>query len=737
MTQPTPRAGRPAGALAPEPGTEVRSSVCPHDCWDTCALRVLVRDGKVLRVAGDPDHPVTRGYLCFKVNHYEERVYSPDRVLYPLKRVGAKGEGRFERISWDEAIALIAGRLKEIVRQYGGEAVLPYSYAGTMGQLMYASMDRRFFNRLGASLLDRTICSSAGGAALEYTYGRKLGPDPEDIPGGARLILVWGLNVVSSNVHQAPILQAARRHGATVVVVDPYNNGTAKLADWYLAPRPGTDTALALALMHVILDEGLQDQAYIDQHTTGFAELRAEAQAWTPERAAAVTGIPAEAIRKLGRMYGSEPRSLVRIGYGMQRHSGGGMAVRALSILPALTGAWRYPGCGFLLSNSGSFRWNGRALTRPDLLPNPRPRTINMIQLGQALTEVDDPPVKALIVYNSNPAGVAPNQNQVIRGLLREDLFIVVHEQLMTDTARYADLVLPATTMLEHMDLYGSYWHLYAMLAEPVIPPLGEAIPNTEFFRRMAAAMGFTEPCFQDSDEELVLQALEGSAVAETVAPGLPGRAQAEAALAALRRERWIKLQWERAPFADGGFGTPSGKIELYSPALARTGLPGAVAYIPAAESPDGSPHRFQRYPLQLITPGAHHFLNTTFSNLPSHMAGERFPPLYLHPQDAAARGLRDGDWARVWNDRGEVWLKVRVGEWSQPGVAVSPSLWWNRFSPGGRNVNALTSDAVADMGGGAVFHTNLVEVAPVTAEQAALLEQEFRERAGSRMLTR
>ncbi|MFO7171796.1 MAG: molybdopterin oxidoreductase family protein [Bacillota bacterium] len=728
------RPQRPASARAPEPGTEVRFSVCPHDCWDTCALQVFLRDGRVVRVAGDPEHPVTRGFVCFKVNHYEERVYSPDRVLYPLKRVGPKGEGRFVRISWDEALDLIASRLKAIVQQYGGEAVLPYSYAGTMGLLGYGSMDRRFFHKLGASLLDRTICSAAGTAALRYTYGERMGPDPEDIPGGARLILVWGLNVVSSNVHQAPILQEARRRGATVVVIDPYNNGTARLADWYLAPRPGTDAALALGMMHVILTEGLQDQEYIDRHTVGFDRLRETVLAWPPERAAAVTGIPGEEIRRLGRMYGEEHRSLIRCGYGMQRHSGGGMAMRALAILPALTGAWRYPGCGLLLSNSGSYRWNYGALERPDLLPEPRPRTVNMNRLGWALTELRDPPVMALFVYNSNPAGVAPNQNRVIQGLLREDLFTVVHEQLMTDTARYADVVLPATTMLEHLDLYWSYWHLYVMLAEPVIPPQGEAVPNTELFRRLAAAMGFTDPCFRDSDEELILQALEGSAAAAAAAPHLTGRAQAEAALALLSRQKWLKIDRSPAPFAEGGFATPSGKIELYSETLARAGLPGTVAYIPPHESPDGAPELYRRYPIQLITPAAHHFLNTTFANLPSHMAGEQCPPLYLNPADAEARGLRDGDWARVYNDRGEVYLKVRVGEWSRPGVAISPSLWWNRFSPGGRNVNALTSDALSDMGGGAVFHSNLVEVTRVPEAEAQALEREFQERTRDRL---
>lgn len=696
-------------------------------------MRVTVENGRVVKVDGDPDHPVTRGFLCVKTSHYAERVYSPDRVLYPLRRVGAKGEGRFQRISWDEAVGLVAERLRQVVTEHGGEAVLPYSYCGTMGLLGYGSMDRRFFHRLGASQLGRTICSAAGSVAMDATVGARVGPDPEDMVN-ARLIILWGVNAVATNIHQVPILQEARRRGATLVCIDPYRNATARLADWHLQPRPGTDGALALALAHVIFAEGLQDQAYLKQYTIGADEYRLRAADWPPERAEAVTGVPAADLRRLARLYAASQPSLLRVGYGLQRHTNGGSLMRAVLTLPALTGAWRHPGGGYLLSNSGSFRWNKRALERPDLMPAPVPREINMSRLGEALVTAAAPPVKLLFVYNANPAGVAPNQNRVITGLQRTDLFVVVHEQMLTDTCLYADIVLPATTQLEHLDIHGSYWHLYAQLSEPVIPPLGEAVPNPELFRRLAVALGFTEPCFQDRDEELVLQALEGSAVAATAAPDLRGRAQAEAALALLRDRHWLKVDRAPAPFAAGQFPTPSGKIELYSSRLAQWGQDPIPGYTPTAESPDGAPEKFQLYPLQVLTPAAHHFLNSSYANLPTMMRGEHYPVIFMHPEDARERGVREGDWLRLFNDRGQAFVRARVGDWTQPGVAVSPSLWWNQHSPGGQNVNALTTDAVSDLGGGAAFHTNLVQAVRVADAESAALAADFSRRTAERM---
>ncbi|MGE5672958.1 MAG: molybdopterin-containing oxidoreductase family protein [Mycobacterium leprae] len=677
----------------------VKHAVCPHDCWDTCSMLVHVKDGQAVRVMGNPDHPVTRGYLCVKTNQYLERVYSPDRVLYPMRRTGPKGSGQFQRITWDEALTEIATRFKAVAAEFGPEAILPYSYAGTIGVLHYGSMDRRFFHKLAATQLERTICASAGTEAIISAMGGRQGPDPEDMVH-AKLIVVWGVNVISSNTHQWPIIQEARRRGAKLVVIDPYRYKGAREADWHIQIRPGTDTAFVLGVMHVLMAEDLLDHDYIEQYTTGFEALQERVADWTPERAAEVTGIPPEEIRRFARLWYDSRPGVLRVGYGLQRHTNGGTAIRAICMLPALTGHWRDVGGGFLLSQSSAYGFNSKALERPDLMPAPAPRSINMIELGKALTEVSEPPVKALFVYNCNPAATAPNQNKVLRGLSREDLFTVVHEQLFTDTCKWADLVLPATTQLEHMDLMYSYWHLHLQLNEAAIQPLGEAIPNTELFRRLAAAMGFTDPCFKDSDEDLVRQALSSES------PTLNG-----ITLERLQQEHSIKLERAMAPFAHGGFATRSGKVELYAEQLVLKGLDPVLAYVPAAESPDGSPELAARYPLQLVSPAAHHFLNTTFANLPTLMSREKVPTLYLNPVDAAARFIETGDWVRVFNDRGSVRLRVEVGDWSKPGVAITPTIWWPRFMPDGVGINVLTTDHVADMGGGASFHTNLVQV--------------------------
>ncbi|MDB4894036.1 MAG: putative molybdopterin oxidoreductase [Firmicutes bacterium] len=691
---------------AKDPDIVVKKAVCPHDCWDTCSMLVHVKEGRAVRVMGDPDNPVTRGYLCVKTNHYEERVYSPDRVLYPMRRTGPKGSGQFERISWEAALTEIADRFRQISAEHGPEAILPYSYAGTIGVLHYGSMDRRFFHTLGASRLGRTICSSAGSQAITSVMGTRMGPDPEDMVN-AKLIVVWGLNVISSNTHQWPLIQEARRRGAKLVVIDPYRYKGAREADWHISPRPGTDTAFVLGVMNVLVSEDLLDHDYIEKHTTGFDKLVQKVAQWPVERAAAVTGIPAEEIRKFAQLWHESRPAVLRVGYGLQRHTNGGTIIRAICMLPALTGHWRDAGGGFLLSQSSAYGFNSFSLERPDLMPSPAPREINMIELGKALTEVNDPPVKALFVYNSNPADVAPNQSKVHAGLSREDLFTVVHEQLFTDTCKWADIILPATTQLEHLDLMYSYWHLYLQLNEPAIAPMGEAIPNTELFRRLAAAMGFSDPCFRDTDEDLVRQALASGS------PGLEG-----ITLERLQSEHMIKVNRAPAPFADGGFRTASGKVEFYSDTLARAGLDPVLEYVPPAESIDGSPELAKKYPIHLVTPAAHHFLNTTFANQPRMIKGEGAPTIYLNPADAKARGLVSGDWVRVFNDRGSVRLQVQVGDWSLAGVAISPSIWWSRFMPDGVGINVLTADTPADFGGGATFHTNLVQVAKAEAPE-------------------
>lgn len=697
---------------------EVRRAVCPHDCWDTCGMLVHVEGGRAVKVVGDPHHPTTRGFLCVKVNAYHERVHHPNRVLYPYVRRLPKGRGgrdAFTRVSWDEAIGLIADRWKTLIAAHGPESILPYSYAGTMGALNYNSLDRRFFHYMGASRLARTICSAAGSEAIRVTLGERVGYDPEDMVD-AKLIVVWGLNVLTSNVHQWPILEEARRRGAKLVVIDPYRHETARRADWHLSPRPGTDGALALGLMQVLIAENLYDKACVESHTTGFPQLRERVAEYPPERVAAITGIPADDIRRLAREYAAARPAALRVGYGLQRHTNGGATVRAIACLPALCGHWGVPGGGFLLSNgqaAGLKSLEGTELVRGN------PRTINMIRLGEALLEAD-PPIYSLYVYNSNPANVAPDQNRVIQGLLRGDLFTVVHEQHFTETCDYADVVLPATTNLEQLDLHTSYWHLYVQLNEPAIPPQGESKPNTEVFRLLARAMGYTEPKLFTSDEDLIREALDSGH------PHLEGiTLEALRANGGIMRLRTPGQKY--VPFADGRFPTPSGKVEFYSQQLAAAGLDPLPGYVPPAESPDGSPELYRRYPLHLITPAAHHFLNSSFGNVPSLQKKEGRPTIYLHPDDAAARGIRTGDRVRVFNGRGSVALFAAVGDWSRPGVAISPSIWWNeqmtRLSGpenAGRGINALTSAAVADYGGGASFHTNLVQVERLGESAAA-----------------
>ena len=682
--------------------TKVVRAACPHDCPDTCAMLVTVERGRAVRVAGDPAHPVTRGTLCTKVANYHERTHSPDRVKTPLLRAGAKGEGRFTQISWDEALDRVAARFRELAESSeGAQTILPYSYCGTMGLVQSESMDRRFFHRLGASLLDRTICASAGAAGYKATVGASVGADPEMLKE-ARLIILWGTNTITSNVHLWPFILEAKKNGAHLVAIDPRRTRTADQCDGHVAVLPGTDAALALGLMHVIFAEGLEDKDYLERYTVGAEDLRRRAREYDPARVAEICGVEAETIVRLARRYATTRPSVVRLNYGVQRHAGGGMAVRTISCLPAVVGAWRDAGGGALLSTSGTFPVNRQALERPDLLPTPRPRTLNMSELGRLLTEVNDPPVRALYVYNSNPAAVAPEQKKVLAGLGREDLFTVAHEQFMTDTCDYADVVLPATTQLEHFDLHKAYGHLYFVVNEPAVEPLHEAKPNSEVFRLLAARLGFTEDCFRDSDEEIARQALALDH------PALEG-----ITLERLRERGWMRLNVpERfAPFAEGQFPTPSGKCELFSESLAAQGLPAVPEFIPPCESRASRPTLAAKYPLALVSPAAHAFLNSSFANLPKQLRQERRPFVEIHPEDAAARGIREGERVRAYNDRGACELRAVVTTRARRGVVVSPSVWWNKLSPGGVNVNQLTSQTLTDMGGGATFYDALVEL--------------------------
>jgi anaerobic selenocysteine-containing dehydrogenase len=669
-------------------------------------MLVHVKDGRAFRVQGDPEHPVTQGFLCTKVNRYVERTYHADRLTVPLRRVGPKGEGRFEPATWDEALSDIARRLDDIrTGPHGPQAILPYSYAGTMGLVQGSSIDRRFFHRVGASLLARTICATAGSEGWKATYGDRMGPSPEEAEH-AKLVLLWGTNTLTSNPHLWPALRRARENGAKLVAIDPIRTRTAAQCDRWLAIRPGADAALALSLMHVVFREGLEDRDYLSRYAVGWEETRERVLAeWSPRKASPIVGLDEGEIETLALEYATTRPAFIRLNYGLQRHAGGGMAVRAISLLPAVTGAWRDLGGGATLSMSGAFRPNVAGLERPDWIPAGT-RTINMVQLGDALTLPDagvgGPPVKALVVYNSNPAAVAPDLGKVRNGLKREDLFTVVLEHFRTDTADHADWVLPATTQLEHWDVHTSYGHLYVTLNRPAVEPVGQSLPNSEIFRRIASRMGLDDPELQDSDLDLIRQALDS-----------PNPALRAVSLETLLEDGWARLEvpadWR--PYAEPRLGTPTGKIQFRADELARLGLDPLPAFIPPAESALAAPALASRFPLMLLSPPEHPFMNSTFANVAplARAAGEAC--LLLHPSEAAGRGIQEGDRVRTWNDRGSFLARAVITEDVRPGVAVSYGVRWARFSEEGRTVNDTTSQRVTDLGGGAVFYDNAVEV--------------------------
>jgi anaerobic selenocysteine-containing dehydrogenase len=685
--------------------TQVRAA-CPHDCPDTCALLVTVEDGVATEVRGDPDHPTTAGVLCTKVSRYVDRTYHADRLRYPMRRVGKKGEGKFERITWDQALDEIAARLAPIAAR-DPEAILPYSYCGTMGLVQGEAMSMRFFHKLGASLLDRTICAMAGSTGYKYTIGGSIGTDIEQFQD-ARLIIIWGGNPIASNLHFWMRAQEAKRRGARLIAIDPYRSLTAEKCHQHIALLPGTDAALALGLMHVLIADGLLDHDYIARHTLGFDELKARAAEWTPERTASTCGITVDEVVNLAREYGRTARQgdpvAIRVNYGVQRVRGGGMAVRNIACLPALVGAWRHPAGGIQLSTSGSFPANRAALQRPDLLDGRRPRTINMTTIGDDLLKDTSPgfgpKIEAVIVYNANPLAIAPDSAKVMQGFQREDLFTVVLEHFCTDSADYADILLPATTQLEHVDAHLAYGHLYMMANNAAIAPLGEAKPNTEIFRLIAARMGFDDPCFAESDDELAAQAFDAR----------DARA-VHFDWESLKRKGWQKLAMPDAPFAEGGFPTPSGKCEFYSKAMLADGLDPVPSYIAPYESVASNPGLAARYPLAMISPPARNFLNSTFVNVQSLRATEGEPHLDIHPTDAAARAIADGDMARIFNDRGSFVARARVTPKARPGLVVGLSVWWKKLASDGKNANEVTSQRLTDMGRAPTFYDTLVEV--------------------------
>ena len=683
------------GMNAPE-HLRVVQAACPHDCPDTCAMRVTVQGGRVVRVQGDAEHPATRGALCTKVSRYAERTYHPERVLQPLKRVGPKGSGRFEPVPWDAALDDIAQRLKRIASR-DPQAVLPYSYAGTMGLLQGESMAGRFFHKLGASRLDRTICSSAGGEALAATYGAKVGMHVEHY-AESKLILIWGSNSIASNLHFWTLAQQAKRDGAKLVCIDPRRSETADKCHEHLGLLPGSDGALALGLMHELIRHDWLDHDYLARYVHGWPALRERALQWPAERAAAVCGLQPEQIRALARDYGHIKPAAIRLNYGMQRVHGGGNAVRLVALLPCLVGAWRHRAGGLLLSSSGWFApaRDDLALQRPGLLGGRRPRVINMSTIGDDLLREASPEfgpkIEALIVYNSNPVAVAPESRKVVQGFGREDLFTVVLEHFMTDTADLADYVLPATTQLEHLDVHTSYGHTYALINEPAVAPLGQAKPNTQIFRELAAHMGFDESCFADSDEQLARAAFKPEWVD----------------FDALRARGWAKLALPDAPFSEGGFPTPDGKALADAPGL------GVPDHLPNYECAASAPQLAQRFPLAMISPPARHFLNSTFVNLQSLRDVEGEPLLEMHADDAAARGIADGATVRVFNDRGDYRCRCRVGTRARPGVVNGLGIWWRKFGLDGHNVNELTHQRLTDIGRAPSFYDCLVEVEAV-----------------------
>jgi anaerobic selenocysteine-containing dehydrogenase len=674
-------------------------AVCPHDCPDTCAMLVTVENGVATKVQGNPDHPPTAGALCAKVSRYTERTYHPDRLLVPKRRVGKKGEGRFEEISWETAISEIAAKLKQIAAR-NSEGILPYSYAGTMGYVQSEGMAQRFFHRLGASQLDRTICSSAGSTALGYTLGAKVGMDVENFVD-AKLILIWGSNPITSSVHFWALAQEAKRRGAKLIAIDPYKSDTAMKCHEHIAIKPGTDAALALGIAQQLIANQWLDTAYINDHCLGSEQFAQRAAQYPPDKVAQICGIDAQVVRDLAEQYATVKPAAIRLNYGLQRTRGGGNAVRAIVSLPALIGAWRHAAGGALLSASGHHPETAAALMRPDLVPTypAMPRVINMSTIGDALLDAK-PAIEAVVVYNSNPVAVAPDSGKVKRGFAREDLFTVVLEHFQTDTADYADYLLPATTQLEHFDLHKTYGHRYLMLNTPAVAPLGQAKSNSEVFRLLAAACGFTEGALKATDEQVAQDAIDWNDARMT-----------GVTMTTLKTDGWAKLKIADAPYAEGSFPTPSGKCELFSERLAQAGEDPLPNFVPPYESPESAPELAKQYPLQLISPPARNFMNSTFVNVDSLRAIEKEPRIEVHPIDAQVRGIMQGAMVRVFNDRGSMLLRASVNDRVRTGVVLGWGVWWHKLSFEQKSINTLTGQGLTDMGRGPTFYDCLVQV--------------------------
>jgi anaerobic selenocysteine-containing dehydrogenase len=691
---------------------------CPHDCPDTCATITEVQDGRAVAFYADKNHPVTQGWLCAKVRPYLERVYAPDRLQYPLRRVGPKGSGQWERITWEVAITEITSRWQTIIAQHGAAAILPYSYSGTLGLAQLGLCDTRLWNRMGACGLDRAICGEAAAAAVMATLGGRWAPDPADVVH-SKLVLIWGHNPASTGPHFMPLLRQAQKNGTQVVVIDPRRTLTARSADEHIRPRPSTDGALALGMLNVIFSEGLHDEAWLEAHSLGWRELRARASQYPLEKVAEITGVPAETIADLARRFATTKPAMLKFADGLQRHSNGGQTVRALLCLVAACGQIGVRGGGVSYSTGGYVRWDGEALGHGSECP-PTPRVVNMNRLGAIITgEVNDPPIMSLFVYCANPVTSTPNAGLIVKGLQREDLFTVVHEQFMTDTAQYADIVLPATSQLEHVDLHKAYGHRYLQYNQPAIAPLGEAKSNWDTMRLLAAGMGYNEPWLQESAEEAIRGVLDATRATSPYLAGIT--------MERLQAEGTVPLTFDEetyVPFANGRFPTPSGKVELYCERLRAEGLDPLPEYLPPAEfalqnhglsAVEGSKLNTASANAQLIliSGASHHYVSSSFANQPSLRRKEGEPFVEINPADAVSRGIEHGAVVIVENERGWCSLRAVVTDDVPPGVAVAPKGQWASLSPDGRNINWVTPDALGDLAGQSTFHSNLVVVRP------------------------
>lgn len=663
-------------------------AVCPLDCPDRCSLDVEVADGRIASITGSRLSPVTRGFICSKVRKLPRRIYGPDRLLHPMRRTGPKGEGRFERISWEEAVSTIAGRFRAIAAEHGGEAILPFFYGGSNGYLSQGTMDERFFRRLGASRLARTVCAAPTGAAAEAMYGKMASTDFPDFTL-ADLIILWGANPAHSNIHLVPYLKEAKERGARLVLVDPRRTLSEDLIDTHLAVYPGTDVALALAMIAHLDRRGLTDEKFLREHASGWEGLRARARELTPERAEAITRVPKHLVAEVAEAYAAAPAALIRCGWGLERNRNGESAVAAVLALPAVAGKFGRPGSGYALSSSEAYGYDGERVVG---VPEAATRIVNMNRLGRALTEPLDPPVKALFVYDCNPAVTIPDQTRVLEGLGREDLFTVVFEQVMTDTARYADVLLPATTFLEHTEISGSYGTYGVMISDPVIAPQGEAKPNEAVFALLGRALGLDGALFAEGSDDLARRIVEA----------LEGPLAGERSLEGLRAAKRIGFEFpggRPVQFRDAFPKTPDGKVRLFPEELG----PGLYRYLEDPGSKD--------FPLALISPATSRTISSTLGefNLP-----EAF--LSIHPDDAGERGVAEGDWVRVFNRLGEVHVRARLSDRLLRGVVDLPKGIWRRATRNGAVGTALVPDSVTAVSGGACFNDARVQVARLEA---------------------